>query len=117
MQAKFIMIDPYTNAFVDYYKQTSRPFYLNDNTFRRFFGINVNLQNQTQFLVPKIWERKYEIDSLASFLRLAYEYHSKYKEYDFVNINFVKALKRVMETIEETLQDDAYEKLNWGKYY
>jgi hypothetical protein len=55
MQAKFIMIDPYTNAFVDYYKEQNRPFYLSDNAFRRFFGIRVDLQNKTQFLTPKIW--------------------------------------------------------------
>ena len=43
MQAKFIMIDPYTNAFVDYYVSSSRPFYLNDNTYRKFFGISIDL--------------------------------------------------------------------------
>ena len=72
MQAKFIMVDPYTNAFVDYHTKQGRPFYLNDNTFRRFFGVSTDLQNKTQFLTSKIWERKYEIDSLASFLRLTY---------------------------------------------
>lgn len=117
MQAKFIMVDPYTNAFVDYYLESSRPFYLSDNTYRRLFGISTDLQNKTEFRTSKIWERKYEIDSLASFLRLAYEYYHKYGEYDFININFVKALKRVMEAIEETIQDDTYEKNNGGKFY
>lgn len=55
MQAKFIMIDPYTNAFVDYYKEPARPHYLNDNTYRRFFGISTDFQNKTQFMTPKIW--------------------------------------------------------------
>lgn len=59
MQAKFIMVDPFTNAFVDYYTSKNRPFYLNDNTYRRFFGIRVDLQNKTQFATSKIWERKY----------------------------------------------------------
>lgn len=72
MQAKFIMLDPYTNAFVDYYKSQSRPFYLNDNTYRHFLGIKLDLQNKTQYLTSKIWERKWEIDSLAAFLRLGY---------------------------------------------
>jgi hypothetical protein len=38
MQARFLMVDPYTNAFMDF-GDPSRPFYLNDKSFTNILGI------------------------------------------------------------------------------
>lgn len=47
---------------------------------------------------------------MASFLRLAYEYHKRYNSIDFVNINFIKAVKRIITTLEEQRKDQHFEK-------
>lgn len=64
-----------------------------------FFGIPVDLSRHREFATKAIWERKFEIDSLASFLRLSYEYHKRYNSIGFVNINYFKALRRLLQTL------------------
>ena len=66
------MTDPYTNAFKKFEDSDQRPFYLNDKTERLIMGIPVDLCRHREFATKSIWERKFEIDSLASFLRLSY---------------------------------------------
>lgn len=72
-QAEFIMVDGYTNAFKRFEKDTKlRPGYLNDNTETLIMGILVDLCRKREYATQAIWERKFEIDSLAFFLRLAH---------------------------------------------
>ena len=117
-QAEFIMIDPYTNAFKKFEKpNVQRHFYLNDKTTVLVMGIPVDLTRNREYATKSIWERKFEIDSLASFLRLAYEYQNKYGTIDFVNIRFMRALKRVMQVIDEQTKDKIYEKAAHKRFY
>lgn len=103
------MIDPYTNAFKKFEKSESqRHFYLDDKTTVLIFGIPVDLCRKKEYATKSIWERKFEIDSLASFLRLAYEYIEKYKTLDFVNLRFINALKRIMSTVDQQTKDLQY---------
>lgn len=105
-QARFIMTEPYTNAFKAFEKSTKdRPFYLKDRTYKLLLGIPVDLCMQRDFATSSIWERKWEIDSLASFLRLTYEYYTKYHDLSFLNLNFLKAMRRIMTTLHEQTKD------------
>ncbi|CAM5999319.1 unnamed protein product [Sphagnum balticum] len=108
-QAEFIMVDTYANAFKKYETEPSkRPFYLNDKTETLILGLPVDLCNHRQFSTSAIWERKFEIDSLASFLRLLYEYHQKYKSLDFISLRVLKALRRILSVVEEQTRDTRY---------
>jgi uncharacterized protein len=108
-QAELIMTDPYTNAFKKFENpQVRRHFYLNDKTETLILGVPVDLTRHTEYATKSIWERKFELDSLASFLRLAYEYHQRYHTLDFVNLRFLKALRRLMRTVQEEVKDSAY---------
>lgn len=103
------MIDPYTNAFKKFENPAiQRHFYLNDKTTVLILGVPVDLCRLKEFATKAIWERKFEIDSLASFLRLAYEYQLKYGTIDFVNIKILKAIKRILNVLDEQSKDLKY---------
>ena len=94
------MIDGYTNAFKRFETDIKRrPSYLNDRSETMIMGILVDLCRQKEFATPSIWERKFEIDSLASFLRLAYEHYRSFENIDFVNLRFMKALTRIVTVL------------------
>jgi hypothetical protein len=48
---------------------------------------------------------------------LAYEYADNYKTIDFVNIKFLKALRRIMTVIDQQTKDHAYERDSKRKFY
>ncbi len=73
-------------------------------------GVPVDLCKQRQFATKSIWERKFEVDSLASFFRITYEYYQKYQDLSFLNLNWLSALKRILTTMDEQIQDSAFEK-------
>lgn len=78
-QAEFIMLDGYTNAFKRFETdKKKRPFYLNDISETLLMGISVDLCRKKEYATEAIWERKFEIDSLASFLRLSYEHYRSF---------------------------------------
>ncbi len=78
-QAKFIMTDSYTNVFKRFERSVvERLFYLIDKTKKFNLEIPVDLCRHIDFATRSIRERKWEINSLASFLRLSYEYYRKY---------------------------------------
>lgn len=70
-------------------------------------GIEVDLCRHREFATRSIWERKWEIDSLASFLRLSYEYFAKYQDISMVDVGFIRALKRIITTLGEQVKDQA----------
>lgn len=91
------MIDGYTNAFKRFETDiTRRPGYLNDVTETLIMGILVDLCRRKEYATQAIWERKFEIDSLAFFLRLSYEHYKAFGNIDFINLRYIKALKRLV---------------------
>ena len=80
-------------------------------------GILVDLCRKREYATEAVWERKFEIDSLASFLRLAYEHYRSFKNLDIVNLRFIKALKRIVSVMEEQINDEAYEKDHNSTFY
>lgn len=52
----------------------------------------------------KLWERKWEIDSLAAVLKLSTEYVKVTNDFSVVNRNYTEALFEILDTLE-TNQD------------
>lgn len=117
-QTDFILIDVYTNAFKKFeISKLLRPSYLNDNSETLIMGIPVDLCRKREFATPSIWERKFEIDSPAAFLRLSHEYFTRFKKVDFLNTKYFKALRRIISLLAEQTKDTAFEKKMGKNYY
>lgn len=85
-QASMIRADPYANAF-NYDPQISTE-HATDNSKRLLFG---GIPFNGIFDRAIVFERKYEIDSLAAFLRLSNEYYKWSKSTEFVDIKWIEA--------------------------
>lgn len=48
----------------------------------------------------KLWERKWEIDSLAAVLKLSTEYVKVTNDFSVVNRNYTEALFEILDTLE-----------------
>ncbi|KAI8888603.1 glycoside hydrolase family 125 protein [Backusella circina FSU 941] len=91
MQAQFINIDPYANAF-------NEP-NMNDAVQRR----SVNLKSG-------VFEAKWEIDSLASFMGLSYRYWNTTGDNSFVQDDvWVNAIESILTTVKQE-QDPTFNK-------
>jgi meiotically up-regulated gene 157 (Mug157) protein len=95
------MIDGYTNAFKRFETDKSkRPSYLNDVSETLVMGILVDLCRKKEFATQAVWERKFEIDSLAFFLRLSYEHYKTFGNLNFINLRYIKALRWLVTVLE-----------------
>ncbi len=84
-QKKNILIDAYPNAF------NKIPFdspYMEDETTKLVDGKPVNAMNKM------IWERKFEIDSVAAVLKLATEFYFVTKDDSFIDESWLLALSK-----------------------
>lgn len=84
-QKKNILLDAYPNAFN---KEASGSPYQDDITYKIVDGKRVNGMNDM------IWERKYEIDSVAAVLKLATEYYFTTKDSSFIDDDWLVALSK-----------------------
>ncbi|KAI8145693.1 meiotically up-regulated gene 157 protein [Fennellomyces sp. T-0311] len=98
MQASFIKMDPYANAFNEPRSMASTEFVDIDRAYSEQGNITV-------------WERKWEIDSLASFLGFSYQYWNATGDSSFVqSTDWMDAVDAVLQTIrdqQEPTFDDA----------
>ncbi|CAH1766557.1 11059_t:CDS:2 [Entrophospora sp. SA101] len=91
MQAEFIVEDPYSNAFRAP-NETNIPY-------------EENPWSKTDKVIPKpsnsTWESKWEVDSLASFLKLSFNYWQSTKDERFLKMEiWKKAVTTILETFE-----------------
>ena len=82
-QFRSIRLDPYANAFL--IDETQESNWKSDNTK----------------MLPGVWERKYEIDSLCYPLRLAYAYWKLTGDDSIFDENFLETLNMILNTFEE----------------
>ena len=85
-QKKNVLLDAYPNAFN---KNASGSPYQNDITTKIVDGKSVNGMNDM------IWERKYEIDSVAAVLKLATEYYFTTNDSSFIDDDWLLALSKL----------------------
>ena len=84
-QFKCIMLDPYTNAFLDPHDQNPDHNWMSDLTKMR----------------PELHERKWEIDSLCYVIRLAYEYWKLTGDTSVFGDEWEKAIANIIQTFKE----------------
>ncbi|KAG2227000.1 hypothetical protein INT45_006407 [Circinella minor] len=101
MQASFIKIDPYANAFNEPSSMAmSTEFPGMENAYSE--EASSNPKHYYLFYTFIVFERKWEIDSLASFLGFSYQYWNVTGDATFVQSNdWMDAVEVVIQTIHE----------------
>lgn len=87
LQFKYIIHDPYANA------------------FNQSANSNGHQSDRTE-MTPLIWERKYEIDSLAYPLQLAYLLYKNTGQIHHFNATFMEALETIIKVWEQEQHHD-----------
>lgn len=90
-QMKFILLDPYANAF------NQKPVHE-----REYYDLTV--------MHPLVWERKYEVDSLCYPVRLAYHYYHLTHDQTIFDKLFQKAMHTIVDTfiLEQNHENSLY---------
>jgi len=109
-QSKSILIDPYANAFN---KDEFNSPWQNDETYKLVEGKRERAMNK------KLWERKYELDSLISPLFLAVNYMQETKDFSILNKdgNFLKAMLKIIEVVKKETRGTDQEDTEGGPEY
>lgn len=109
-QSKSILIDPYANAFNkdDFYSP-----WQNDKTYKLVDGKKVEAMNK------KIWERKYELDSLVSTLFISVNYINKTNDFSlFENKSiWLESLEKIIDLIKKEMRGTDEEDSEGGPEY
>jgi meiotically up-regulated gene 157 (Mug157) protein len=90
-QVENLLIDPYANAFIDFRDKKAKTWWKKGKSWDK-----------------RVWERKYELDSLCSFFRVSNGYFEKTGDLSIFDKNWLKALGLCIEVIkkeQETLNN------------
>lgn len=109
-QSKSILIDAYANAFN---KEEFDSPWQSDETYKLIDGKRVPAMNK------KIWERKFELDSLISTLFISTQYIKSTNDYSIFSEDnlWMKSLKRILEVIKKEMRGTDQEDLEGGPEY
>ncbi|KAM0542405.1 hypothetical protein ACHAO7_009959 [Fusarium culmorum] len=107
-EARYISEYPYCGAFQPPPESGLSP---SVNDYAELVTVNPPVDNQTVF------ECKYELDSLAGFLKIARSYYSNTKDASFINDNFKSAMTQILRVIDEQSQSTWAEDWSYVSYY
>ncbi|KAM0496260.1 hypothetical protein ACHAP8_007521 [Fusarium lateritium] len=107
-EARYISEYPYCGAFQPPPESGLSP---SVNDYAELVTVNPPVDNQTVF------ECKYELDSLAGFLKIARSYYNNTKDASFINDNFKSAMTQILRVIDEQSQSTWAEDWSYVSYY
>lgn len=102
-QARSVLIDPYANAFQLNAYQGQGP-HADDATYKTLYAGTV-----VSAMTPSVFERKWEVDSLANVLHLSAAYWSASGDASPFNATWVAAVSTILATFADQQLDTAQE--------
>lgn len=110
-QTRSVLIDPYANAFQQSVLAGQGP-HADDETYKAAYaGTTISA------MTPDIFERKYELDSLANTLRLASAYYNATGDVSPFDTLWVQGVQTILDVMVTQQQDTAQEDDNGGPAY
>ena len=109
-QSKSILIDPYANAFN---KEEFNSPWQTDETYKLING------KRTPAMNKKIWERKWELDSLISTLFLSEKYMKNSNDFSLLSYNsiWLDSLEKILDVVNKEKRGTEEEDSNGGPEY
>ncbi|KAM5341948.1 hypothetical protein ACJ41O_014979 [Fusarium nematophilum] len=107
-EARYISAYPYCGAFQPPPESGLAP---TVNDYATLVKVNPPVNNQTVF------ECKYELDSLAGFLKIVRSYYANTKDSSFINDNWKAAMNQILRVIDEQSQSTWADDWTFVSYY